>query len=213
MALPMAATLIGCEMQPAETLDYPRVLALRLEPAEPAPGEVHTASALTFEVGQLTWSLCEEAWTPTLTCPTGAITLGEGNPVSFTFPDLESAWLKAEAEGASPAVKLVEVDSGANNPTTANLVGETGPLPPSLEPEAEVALRVDLGDLPDETKAELVVSWYVTAGTLEPAKTLGTETATLTAPASGSVRVVAVIREQAGGTTWAETTLTVGANP
>lgn len=213
LAIPLAAVLIGCEMQPAETLDYPRVLALRLEPAEPVAGEVHTASALTFEAGPLTWSLCESAWTPTLVCPTGAVSLGEGNPVTFTFPDLESAWLKAEAEGASPAVKLVEVDSGATNPATATLVGKDGPLPPGIEPEAEVALRVDLGDLSEEAKAELVVSWYVTAGTLEPARTLGTEEAILTAPASGSVRIVAVIREQAGGTTWAETTLTVGANP
>lgn len=213
LALPIASALVGCEMQPAETLDYPRVLALRLEPAEPIPGEAHTATALTFETGPLTWSLCEEAWTPTLTCPTGAISLGEGNPVTFTFPDLESAWLKAEAEGASPAVKLVEVASGATNPDTAVLVGKDGPLPPGVEPEAELALRVDLGELSDEKKAELVVSWYVTAGTLEPARTLGTEEAILTTPASGSVRVVAVIREQAGGTTWAEATLTVGANP
>lgn len=209
----MAGALMACEMQPAETLDYPRVLALRLEPAEPVPGETHSATALTFETGALTWSLCEEAWTPALTCPSGALTLGEGNPISFTFPDLESAWLKAEAEGASPAVKLVEVDSGATNPTTASLVGKDGPLPPSVEPEAEVALRVDLGGLTDEAKAELVVSWYVTAGTLEPAKTLATEEAILTAPTSGSVRIVAVIREQAGGTTWTEATLTVGANP
>jgi len=211
--MPLASALIACEMQPAETLDYPRVLALRLEPAEPVPGENHTATALTFEAGALTWSLCEEAWTPALTCPTGAVSLGEGNPITFTFPDLESAWLKAEADGASPAVKLVEVGSGAINPTRASLVGEDGPLPASIQPEAELALRVDLGDLTEEAQAELVVSWYVTAGTLEPARTLGNETATLTAPASGAVRVVAVVREQAGGTLWTEATLTVGANP
>lgn len=209
----LPALLAACEMQPAETLDYPRVLALRLEPAEPVPGEVHTASALTFEAGPLSWSLCESAWTPTLSCPTGAVALGEGNPLTFTFPDLESAWLKAEGEGASPAVKKVEVGSGAANPSTATIVGADGPLPGSLEPTSELSLGVELGDLSDEQKADLVVSWYVTAGTLEPARTLGTEPATLTAPASGTVRIVAVIREQAGGTTWAEATLTVGANP
>lgn len=209
----MLLALTACEMQPAETLDYPRVLALRLEPADPTPGETHTATALTFETGPLTWSLCEEAWSPDLTCGSGAIVLGNGNPVTFQWPDLESAWLKAEANEVAPAVKKVEVDSGAVNPTVATIVGADGPFPTSAQSKAELALRVDLGELNDEEKAALVVSWYVTAGELEPAKTLGNETATLMLPDRGEVRVVAVIRQKEGGTTWAEATLTVGANP
>jgi hypothetical protein len=212
-ALPFMFALAACEMQGAETLDYPRVLALRLEPGDPAPGETHTATALTFEAGDLTWSLCAAPWAPDLSCAPGAIPLGTGNPLQFEWPDLESAWLKAEASEASPAVKKVEVGSGAVNPSTAVIVGADGPLPAAASAEAEVALKLDLGDLSEEEKAALVVSWYVTAGTLEPARTLGTEAATLTLPKSGSSRVVAVVRQKEGGTTWAEASLTVGGTP
>jgi len=213
--------LAACEMQPAETLDTPRVLALSLDPADPSPGAEHTATALTFAVGgELEWALCAEAWAPTepLSCPSGETALGRGNPLTFTWPDLDSAWLKASAvDGpALPAVKLIEVDAGAINPPTVAIVPASASmlptLPTSLATKATLELTVDLGDLSDEDKAKHVVSWYVTDGKLEPARTLGTETAVYTAPdaaTSQPIRIIAVVRETKGGTAWAEAALEV----
>ncbi len=216
-----AILLAACEMQPAETLDSPRVLALSLDPADPSPGAEHTARALTFEVAaEVEWAICPEAWSPTepLSCPSGEVVLGRGNPLTFTWPDLDSAWLKASAvDGpALPAVKLLEADAGAVNPATVTIVPAPAAglptFPTSLATDATLELAVDLGDLSDEDKARHVVSWYVTAGELEPARTLGNETAVYTAPGaapSQPVRIIAVVRETNGGTAWAEATLEV----
>ena len=46
----MTAWALGCDMQPAETLDRPRVLALKTEPAVLSPGVEHTLTALLFDV-------------------------------------------------------------------------------------------------------------------------------------------------------------------
>lgn len=213
----LTALLVACDMQPAEILDYPRVLAIALEPADPVPLAEHTARALTFEVGaELEWAICPVFWSPTdLSCPTTPLVLGRGNPLTFTWPELERGWLKATpVDGsASPAAKLFEADAGAINPS-ATLVTSTGEaLPARVAPSAELSLAVDLGELPEEVRQRVVVSWYVTAGTLEPARTRASETATWTAPAAPPpvpVRLIAVLRETKGGTSWTEATLTVG---
>lgn len=197
-------------MPPAEVLSAPRVLALHTEPAALAPGEPHTLTALTFEVdAELAWSWCQVAWAPSdpPTCPTGQIELGEGNPLEVTLPDAPSGWLlAAPLDGAAlPAVKRLDSESGAANPEVTAITSGDTPLS-SVAPGASIALGVTT----DGDPAALVVSWYVTAGTLEPARTLASETATLEAPTEpGALRVIAVVREQAGGTGWVEATLDV----
>ena len=227
--------LCACDMQPAETLDRPRVLALKTEPAVLAPGEVHVLTALTFEVpGELEWSLCAVAWSPTepLSCPTGAIPLGRGNPLSVTLPaDLTSGWLEvapvadgsAPASLALPAVKRLDAAAIATNPEPRGLVSATGPMPTNLANGDTIDLMVDLGDVPTPTAERLVVSWYTTAGALDPGRTLATETATLEAPGRSpeglpsaptdtrALRVIAVVRDAGGGTGWTEATLSIGA--
>ncbi|MBL8785526.1 MAG: hypothetical protein JNJ59_11530, partial [Deltaproteobacteria bacterium] len=55
---------------------------------------------------------------------------------------------------------------------------------------------------------------YVTVGELEPAVILASETSTWTMPAvAGAARLIAVVREKAGGTGWAESALTIGGAP
>lgn len=197
-------------MPPAEVLSSPRVLALRTEPAALAPGEPHTLTALTYEVdAELAWSWCQVAWAPTdpPSCPTGQIALGEGNPLEVTLPDAPSGWLLAAPtdDAALPAVKRLDAEGGATNPEVVAITAGDAPLT-SVGPGASIALGVTTGGDP----AALVVSWYVTAGTLEPARTLASETATLEAPGEpGPLRVIAVVREPAGGTAWAEATLDV----
>lgn len=199
-------------MPSAEVLDAPRVLALRIEPATFTPGAEHTLSALTFEVGpDLDWSFCADAWRPTdpPSCPSEAVELGRGNPLTATLPAVDSGWLlAAPATGeALPAVKRLTSDTAAQNP---ELVGITrtddGPSPPP--PASSLMLALTLAD--PALAPELVVSWYLTAGALDPKRTLASEPATLVLPARPEpVRVIAVVREPAGGTSWTETTFTV----
>ena len=74
-------------------------------------------------------------------------------------------------------------------------------------PLEKVGLKVDFED--GQAVESFVVSWYVTAGTLEPQRTLGSEVATLEMPEEGEVEVIAVVRESGGGTGWARTVLRV----
>ncbi|MFO0748436.1 MAG: hypothetical protein U1F43_22640 [Myxococcota bacterium] len=203
-----AASLAACEMSPAEVLAEPRLLALQTEPAALAPGEPMELAALTFDVsGEVAWSACPVAWAPTdpLTCPSGdALDLGRGNPLTVTAPTgVESLWLRAEAGDALPAVKLVEATSAATNPTLSGL-----DAPATLAAGAALEVMPRFGEGSDA--AAIVVSWYVTGGTLEPRRTVGLEPATLTAPsAPGPLTIIAVARTKAGGTAWTQSTLTV----
>jgi hypothetical protein len=201
----------ACDMREVEVLDAPRVLALRSEPAELAPGEPHTLSALVFDVATPpTWSLCPEAWSAAdpPACPSEAITLGQGNPLVVPLPaDLDAAWLRVDGAGALPAVKLLEADSGAVNPNARGLLAGGAALPATVAVGDTLALQVDLDGAVDA--GEVVVTWYITAGELEPARTLGDEPATLTAVDPGPIEVYAVVRTKAGGTTWAEARLEV----
>lgn len=205
----------ACDMQGAETLDYPRVLAIALDPADPVVGEAHTATALTFEVGaELEWTLCPVYWEPSdLSCPVDEVALGTGNPITFTWPELSSAWLLAKPRGdaASPAVKRLEVDAGAVNPTVTITGKDGGPAPLGVVPGAELELGATISGLTDEERGRTVVSWYVTAGELEPARTRVDESVVFKAPdTAGEVRVIVVARETLGGTAWAAATLVVG---
>jgi hypothetical protein len=174
------------------------------------PGEPHVLSALVFDLEDaLHWSFCAEAWRPTdpPDCPSGAVALGRGNPLVTTLPELDSGWVLASPldGGALPAVKRLESGTEAANPEVSGILVETSP-----ESREGVALRVVLAEGRDPTT--LVVSWYVTAGTLEPKRTLASEAAILTAPEPAAApRVIAVVREEAGGTGWTETTLELGA--
>jgi hypothetical protein len=212
------AALGGCEMKPAETLGSPRILAIRTTPPALSPGESHVLEALSFEVaGPIAWSYCRDAWQPTepLSCASGAVALGQGNPLTVTLPDgVESLWLRAEATDgeALPAVKLVSADSDAQNPEVLGVTGENGALPANVAVGAAVVVKVALGD--EASADKQVVSWYVTVGELEPAVILASETSTWTMPAvAGAARLIAVVREKAGGTGWAESALTIGGAP
>jgi len=194
----------ACDMREVEVLDAPRVLALRSEPAELAPGAEHTLSALVFDVAEApTWSLCAEAWAPAdpPVCTSGAVTLGQGNPLVVTLPaELDSAWLRVDGAGALPAMKLVEADSGAVNPTVGGLLAGGAALPSAIGVGDTLELVVALEG--EVAAADVVVTWYITAGELEPARTLGDEPATLTGVEPGPIDVFAVVRTKAGGTAW-----------
>jgi hypothetical protein len=207
-------------MAGAEVLDAPRLLALQTTPATFTPGETHRLEALAFQVpGDLRWSFCATAWAPTepLSCPTGAVELGTGNPLEVDLPDLPSGWLLAEdAEGqALPATKKLEAGVETENPGVTGLTSDGQPLPANLAPLGVLPLAVAFDPMTDAS--ELVVSWYVTAGTLEPRRSLGSEAATLTAPEaapeSGDLEVFAVIRDADGGTAWTKARLAIGGTP
>jgi len=215
LVLIVAIGAAACDMPSAEILDAPRVLGLKSEPANLVPGGEALLTALVFDApASLDWSLCEAAWAPTepLSCPTGAIALGSGNPLSITWPEsLTSAWLQAVPGdgGALPAVKRVEVGTAADNPTVVAIATLAGPLPTTLAAGATTDVVVTF---PEATASgQLVVSWYTTGGKLDPGRTLGNEAATLVAPmVAGPMRLIAVVREKAGGTSWTEATLTIG---
>lgn len=193
-------------MPAGELLDRPRVLAIRSEPPALAPGETHTLTAYVFAVdGELDWSLCAEAWRPTdpPSCPDEAIELGRGNPLTTTLPELDSGWvLAAPVDGSAlPAAKRLEAGTDAANPEVSGITTET-PSPG----DSEIELRVALAD--ERDPAELVVSWYTTGGELETKRTLASEPVLLTIEEPATpVRVIAIVRETAGGTGWTETVL------
>ena len=219
IAIFVGSALAACDMPPAETLDTPRILALKTEPAAFEPGAEHTLTALTFDVpGGLAWSFCAEAWEAgasgePLSCASGAVELGVGDTLTVVLPDRDG-WLQARpvdaTSAALPAVRLLEADSGAVNPEVAAITRDGAAVGP-LAAGAEVALGLDFAAETDrERAAELVVSWYVTRGTLEPRRTLASETATLATPSeAGPLRVIAVVREKAGGVGWSDTTVEV----
>jgi len=202
-------------MPPAEVLDTPRVLAIRTEPAALAPGEPHTLEALAFGVeAPLVWSACPVAWRPTdpPSCPDDqALTLGQGNPLSVTLPsDLTSLWLRAEpVDGAAlPAVKRLEADTEAENPRVSAITTADGRPPTSATIDEAIELAVGLEG--DVDGSGLVVSWFVTAGRLEPARTLASERATLVPDAPGPLDVIAIVPAPSGGVGWASAPREVG---
>ncbi|MCC6623613.1 MAG: hypothetical protein IT385_20310 [Deltaproteobacteria bacterium] len=209
--LALTPLFAACDMEPAEVLDAPRVLAVRTEPAALSPGEPHVLEALAFTPpdrapAELAWSACPVAWRPTdpPTCPDdGAITLGRGNPLTATLPsELDSLWLRVEpVDGAAlPAMKRLEAGVEAENPSARGVATPAGELPGTITVGAPLELVITLGG--DADPSALVVSWYVTAGELEPARTLASDPATLVADAPGPLEVIAVVREPGGGTAW-----------
>lgn len=90
-------------------------------------------------------------------------------------------------------------------PVSSIAAGAKLEVAPAFVGETEPADGADVADV-----ADVVVSWYVTAGVLDPARTVGTEKVTLTAPeAAGPLRIIGVARQIAGGTAWGELTLEV----
>lgn len=221
--IPILVTLGACDMPVAEVLDAPRVLAVRAEPATFAPGEPLTLTALTFAVdGELAWSACTVAWSATdpPSCPSGpALDLGRGNPLETTAPaDVGTLWVRVDAVGSTalPAMKLLEAGAAATNPTVDKIVqidadtgAVVGPLPTTLARGATLDLAPSFGA--DTDPSTVVTSWYVTAGELDPKRTVGVDPATLTAPdAAQALRLIGVARTKAGGTSWVDASLEVG---
>lgn len=214
LLLAIGALLAGCEAEPADLLDGPRLLALRSDPATLAPGARHTLTALAFAVtGELRWSLCPEAWAPTepLSCPSGrAVDLGVGNPLRVVLPaELEEVWLRCEdASGAAlPAVKRLTTADDTANPEVVAITAAAGALPATLARASSLDLRPTLSGA---DPARVVVSWQVSAGVLEPKRTVGAVLATLTAPDElGPLLILAVARDKGGGVGWREVTLEI----
>ncbi|MCB9734959.1 MAG: hypothetical protein H6745_20420 [Deltaproteobacteria bacterium] len=210
----LAAATAACEAEPADVLDTPRILALRADPATLSPGAEHAVTALAFAVtGELRWSLCPVAWAPTdpLSCPTGdAVDLGTGNPLVATLPaDLDDLWLRCEDVSgvALPAVKRLTTADDTVNPDVVAFTTPAGSLPASVARATSVDLSPTLtGADPDR----VVVSWYVTAGVLEPKRSVGAAAVTFTAPDEpGPVTLLAVARDKGGGVGWLEATIEV----
>ncbi len=218
--LALVLTLAACEMPPADVLDGPRILAIRTEPTGFVPGEPVTVAALTWAIeGDVTWSACPVAWAPAdpVRCPAGpALPLGTGNPLTFTPPPETPGtgwWLLAEGGDAIPAGRRLdpEPDGEATlvNPPDFDLI--TAPGAPEA-PETLTLTPAFDAVAPPLDPARIVISWYVTAGTLEPARTVGLDPATFTWPEDGTrprVAVIAVARDLDGGTTWSSTVLEV----
>ena len=221
--LASALTLAACEMAAADVLEGPRLLGVRATPAAFVPGEAVTVEALAWDLAgeDLVWSACPVAWAATdpITCPAGdALPLGEGNPLTFTPPVASPRtgwWLLVEGPGAIPAGRRLdpEPDGEAtilNPPAFALTRGEDPAGAPgalTLTPSFE---DPDPPTAPPLDPSRVVISWYVTAGTLEPARTVGLAPATFTPPDGGAeapVTIVAVARDVDGGTTWSSTTL------
>ncbi len=122
---------------------------------------------------------------------------------------VESLWLRADATGALTAVKRVAADGPEANPRLdAILTSEGAELPAAVGVGAVLGLRARLDDTVDPT--QVVISWYTTAGKIEPLRTLGSASADFTAPdAPASARLIAVCRDTEGGTCWAQATLEV----
>jgi hypothetical protein len=207
------ASLLGlgaCDMLPAEVLDSPRILAIRADPPALSAGQTLTLEALLFKVdGPLQWWACPVAWAPTdpLSCPSGEpVALGTGNPLNTTFTDVPGGemWIRVEGAGALPATRLLKTGTTIVNPVVTSLATDTGaPLPATIAPEAVLAIAPVLG--PETPPDTAITSWYVTGGTLEPARTTGTAQATLTAPVElpdEPLTIIAVTRNTDGGTTW-----------
>ncbi|TNF25456.1 MAG: hypothetical protein EP329_23065 [Deltaproteobacteria bacterium] len=219
--LPAAAFLAlvatGCDDMGAEPsmLDEPRFLAVRATPGALTPGGPLTLEALAWEVDGVTWTGCATAFAPTdpPSCPTGALPIGEGNPLTLTAPEgVDPLWVRAEATAAAdvlPIVRAVRSGAPTDNPVISAIEGADGPLPASLAPGATLALRARL----DVTEPDAhIVSYYTSAGSFEPFRLYGEGVTTLTAPAApGEATVIAVVRDPDGGTDWLSTTLTVGA--
>lgn len=199
-------------MLPAELLDRPRLLAIRAQPAGWTADETVTLDVLAWDVDSpVRWSTCPTAFAPTdpVSCPdAGGVELGEGESVSFTPGAAnDTLWVKAEADGALPAVRLLKRDETVTNPPLLGLEQADGaPLPAEVTAGAEISLVPSFVDGTDGSQT--VTSWYVTAGELAPARTVGAEPATWSlGPLEGSdvdsVTVVAVSRTTSGGTAWA----------
>lgn len=218
-ALAALAVLIsaGCDdmLTEASVLDAPRVLAVRATPAALAPGEPLELEALTWRVTDLTWAACAAPWTPTSppSCPTGAIPLGDANPLAVTAPeDLDRLWVLVtgapeDAGGDEltvlPAIRELSVASAAENPTLLGLETEAGePLPDAIPAASDLTLRARLAG--DPTDPPRVVTFYTSAGTFSPFRTFETASTTLTSAeaADPDAVIVAVLRDPTGGIDW-----------
>ena len=205
-----------CDDDLTDVLDEPRILAIRSTPPALNPGGQNTLEALTFDVEQpLSWRGCAVNWTAVVdpTCPAGAIDFGRGNPVTIDVPaDLARVYIRADSEFTLPTVRLLESDVPATeNPSLQGIVtGDGSDAPTAMPPESQASLRPVFGPTVDE--ANTVVSWLTTGGQLDPERTVGEQTMTLTAPAeTGEITLYAVARTKDGGVQWLTHTLTVRA--
>jgi len=221
--LALATLAAACDDMATEPsmLDAPRLLALRATPPNLASGGEVVLEALTWDIADVRWEACATAWAPTspLSCPTGALALGAGNPLTVALPEGATAlWIKAEAVEAPevlPAIVALSSDGPTENPTLAGLVDADGAPLGAVAPGAEVALHAVLGAptaVPDGADPRRVVSYFTSAGAFDPFRAFDEGLTTFLAPdAPATAEVRVVVRDAAGGTGWYATTLAVEA--
>jgi len=208
----------ACDDMGAEPsmLDAPRFLAVRATPGALTPGESLTVEALGWQIDGVSWTGCATAFAPTdpPSCPAGPIALGEGNPLTFVAPaDVDPLWVRADATsptGVLPIIRAFASDAPADNPEVTAIEAADGPLPASIAPATEQSVRARLTLVDAET--EPIVSYYTSTGSFEPFRLYGEGETTLTAGAAATeATIIAVVRDDAGGTGWLSTTLRVEA--
>ena len=216
----LAVVAGGCDMGTVEPslLGGPQVLAARTVPRSASAGAPLTLDAWSWAgEGPPSWQACAAPWQATgsyaggdgLTCPAGAIALGDGAPLDVTWPSslAGGGWARLDLDGAVPAVLEVGAWPDLPHPEVAAIVGPAGaPLPTVVAP----GQALDLGlETVDPLGAGLSATWFTTAGAIDPWHTAGDGGPTLEVPddAAGALDVLVVVRDGAGGVGWASVTI------
>lgn len=209
-ALSMIAVTQACDdMGPEPSLlDEPRVLAIRGE----ANGTDIRVEALTWQTPALTWTGCTSPWLPDKTplCPSQTVDHGAGNPVIITpTSDTDRLYLRLDG-GAVTAVTTLSTDPLPEHPDTPVVEADGAPLSSTVAAGAQLSVRTLVTIAGQPITEESVTTWFVSAGRVEPWRSLGSATSTFEVPSEpGPVTLIAVVRTESGGVAWVQSELAV----
>jgi hypothetical protein len=195
-------------------LEGPRVLAIRAEPVALPKGEPVVLEALAHAVTQFTWRGCVLPWVPEVDpiCPSGAVALGSGNPVTIDPPagaTVLHVRLDARSPDGSAEPAILRLQAGAKGSNLSVTLQQEGgeALPDRVTKTATLKLR---SSVPGGAPAGAFNTFYATGGDFAPWRTLGSDASSWQAPdLAGPVTVTVIVRDGQGGVGWQRATLTV----
>ena len=195
-------------------LQGPRVLAIRADPVALPTGEPVVLEALAHATTEFTWWGCSQPWIAQAdpVCPSGALALGSGNPVTVDPPaGAPALYVRLDARGpsgrAEPAIVRLQAGATGRNPLVAIEQDSGAAVPATLAKAADIRLRPRV---PGGSPTGAFTTFYATGGTFSPWRTVGSDASRWQAPElPGPVTVTVIVRDGQGGVGWQSATVAV----
>ena len=207
--------LVGCDEMTDDPslLEGPRILAVKMEPRILTPGVEHTLTALTHDLGAVTWNACITPFIPDadLTCPVPI----PNDPLQAVEPTLSlplfipegipvtDLWLKLSSSDTAvlPGVFRIGQATGDENPSVTAVSDPDGNPITTLQVGSSTSITPTVLD-PLETN-RLTISYFTTHGSFASHRTLDGNPSVFEAPAEpATVEWTIIVRDGEEGVGW-----------